>query len=156
MTELKNVYLIDKLENIGKYSAIGANMKTACEFLAKGDFASLASGKNQIDGDNVFVNNVIADYVARADRKPEVHHKYFDIHVPLEADECLGLAVFDKNAKGSFDEAGDGGLYEQPVEYFTVKKGEFAICWPIVCAHAPAITTDEPKKAHKFIVKVLA
>ena len=38
----------------------------------------------------------------------------------------------------------------------TVKKGEFAICWPTVCAHAPAITTDEPKKAHKLIVKVLA
>lgn len=156
MTGLKKVYLIDKLENISKYAAIGPNMKTACEFIAKGDFASLASGKNVIDGDKVFVNNVVADYVAKEDRKPEVHHKYFDIHIPLEADECLGLAVFDENAKGSFDEVGDGGLYEQPVEWFTVKKGEFAICWPVVCAHAPAVTTDAPKKAKKLIVKILA
>lgn len=156
MTELKNVYLIDRLENVGKYVALGANMKTACEFLAKGDFSILAAGRNTIDGDRVFVNNVVADYVAKTERRPEVHHRYFDIHVPLEADECLGLAVFDPNAKGSFDEAGDGGLYEQPVEWFTVKKGEFAICWPVVCAHAPAVTTDTPKKAHKLIVKILA
>lgn len=156
MIELKNVYLIDRLENVSKYAAIGPNMKTACEFLAKGNFAALVAGRNVIDVDKVFVNNVVADYVAKADRKPEVHHRYFDIHVPLEADECIGLAVFDQNAKGSFDEVGDGGLYEQPVEYFTVKKGEFAICWPIVCAHAPAVTTDTPKKAKKLIVKVLA
>ncbi len=46
---------------------------------------------------------------------------------------------------------------EQPkVEYFTVRKGEFAICWPNTCAHAPAITPDAPKKSAKLIVKIRA
>ena len=33
---------------------------------------------------------------------------------------------------------------------------EFAICWPSTCPHAPAVTTDAPKKVRKLIVKVLA
>ena len=155
MKELKNCYIIDSLANIGQYASISQNMKTAVEFLQKGDFAALQPGKNVIDGDNVFVNNVEPDYVEKKDRKPEVHHKYFDIHVPLAEDETMGLAVFDATAKGDFDEAGDGGLYEQEVEYFTIRKGEFCITYPITCAHAPAITaTETAHKSKKLIVKV--
>lgn len=157
MTELKYCYIIDKVENIGAYASICPAMKTAAEFIAKGDFASLAPGKNVIDGENVFVNNVEPEYVLKADRKPEVHHKYFDVHVPLIEDETIGLGVFNACAPGSFDEAGDGGLYEQEVTYFTVKKGEFCITYPITCAHAPAITaTDAAHKSKKLIVKVKA
>lgn len=157
MDMLKNCYIIDKLENIMKYAEICPAMKTAAEFLAKGDFASLAAGKNAIDGDTVFVNNVELEYVLPANRKPEVHHKYFDIHVPLIEDETMGLAVFDATAKGDFDEAGDGGLYEQDVAYHTLHKGEFCITYPITCAHAPAITaTTEAHKSKKLIVKVKA
>ena len=156
MQKLENVYVIDKLENLSAYASLSPAFAKAVEFLKRGDFASLKAGRNDIAGDEVFVNNVEAQYVLPADRKPEVNHKYFDVHVPLAADEKIGLAVFDALAKGSFDEAGDGGLYEQKVEWFVVKQGEFCITWPITCAHAPAVTTDEPKKAHKLIVKVRA
>lgn len=156
MKELTNCYIIDKLENIGRYAGLSANFKTACDFLAKGAFDTLTAGKNAIDGEEVFVNNVAASYVARAERKVEFHRAYFDIHVPLAEDETIGLANFDALAKSTFDEASDCGLVEQPVEYFTVKKGEFAICWPITCAHAPAITCEAPKTAAKLIVKIKA
>ena len=156
MKELKNCYLIDSLENIGAYAHLGGNFATACEFLSRGGFDALKPGKNVIDGDRVFVNNVEAQYVLPEERRPELHRKYFDIHVPLESDERIGLAMFDETAKGEFNEAEDGGLYDQQVEWFTVHKGEFCITWPKTCAHAPAVTTDVPKKAHKLIVKVLS
>ena len=154
MKELKNCYLIDSLENIGAYASLGGNFAKACEFLARGDFAALQPGKNVIDGERVFVNNVEAQYVLPEERRPELHRRYFDIHVPLSCDEKIGLALFDENAKGDFNEAEDGGLYDQPVEWFTVRKGEFCITWPKTCAHAPAVTTDVAKKAKKLIVKV--
>ena len=47
-------------------------------------------------------------------------------------------------------------LYDQQVEWFTVRKGEFCVTWPKTCAHAPAVTTDVAKKSRKLIVKVLA
>jgi len=156
MTELKNCYVIDTLDKIGNYAGISANMKKACDFIAKGGFERLAQGKNEIDGDNVFVNNVEASYVMPTERRPEFHRDYFDIHVPLANDEMMGLAKYDESDPGTFSEKDDCGFNDQKVDYFTVKKGEFAICWPRVCAHAPAITPDAPKKARKLIFKVKA
>ena len=154
MVKLDGTYAIDALENIGRYAGLGANFAKACEFVAKGDFGSLRPGRNDIDGDSVFVNCDDAQYVAQADRPNELHRRYFDIHVPLSCDEKIGLAMFDENAKGDFNEAEDGGLYDQPVEWFVVRKDEFCITWPKTCAHAPAVTTDVAKKARKMIVKV--
>ena len=156
MKELKNVYIIDRLENVGRYASLSANFATATAFLAKGDFASLQPGRNEIDGGNVFVNCDAPTYVLTEDRVPEVHHRYFDIHVPLTDDEKIGLGTFDARAKGSFDEAKDGGFYEQDVEWHVVRKGEFCITWPVTCVHAPAVTTDVVKSARKLVVKVRA
>ena len=156
MVKLDGVYAIDALGNIGEYAGLGANFAKACEFVAKGDFGSLKPGRNDIDGDNVFVNCVDAQYVAQADRPNEIHRRYFDVHIPLEADERIGLGALDPSVKFDFDEASDGGVPVQPLDWFTVKRGEFAICWPKTCPHAPAVTTDVPKKSRKLIVKVLA
>ena len=156
MTRLEGTYVIDSLANIGEYAALGANFAKACEFLARGDFGSLRQGRNDIDGDDVFVNCVDAKYVAQEDRPNEIHRKYFDIHVPLSADERIGLGALDPSVKFDYDEASDGGVPVQPLDWFTVKRGEFAICWPKTCPHAPAVTTDVPKTARKLIVKVRA
>lgn len=156
MKELKNVYIIDRLENVGRYAALSANFATATAFLAKGDFKSLKPGRNEIDGEDVFVNCDAPTYVRPEDRTPEVHHRYFDIHVPLTDDEKIGLGTFDARAKGSFDETKDAGFYAQDVEWHVVRKGEFCITWPVTCVHSPAVTTDAVKSARKLVVKVRA
>ena len=156
MVEQKGTYVIDRIENIGAYAGLGVNFAKACEFLAKGDFESLKPGRNDIDGDDVFVNCVDAKYVVQADRPNEIHRKYFDIHVPLAADERIGLGALDPSVKFDFDEASDCGIPVQSLDWFTVRRGEFAICWPKTCPHAPAVTTDVPKEARKLIVKVKA
>lgn len=156
MTKLDGVYIVDRLENIGSCAGIGANFAAACEFIAKSDFASLKPGRNEIDGDNVFVNCCTAEYATPENRKVEFHKRYFDIHIPLEADERIGLAPLDESAPQTFDDANDCGFAEQHVEWFTVRRGEFAICWPKTCAHAPAVTTDAPKSVRKLIVKIKA
>lgn len=156
MAKSEGIYLVDKLENIGKCAGIGANFAAACDFIAKGEFDSLRPGRNEIDGDKVFVNCDTAEYVLPKNRKAEFHKRYFDIHIPLDADEKIGLAALDESAPQTFDDAKDCGFAEQHVEWFTVKRGEFAVCSPCTCAHAPAVTTDVPKRARKLIVKVLA
>lgn len=156
MQEQKHVYVIDKLANIGQYASLSANFATAAAFLATGAFASLKPGRNEIDGENVFVNCDAPTYVLPADRTPEVHHRYFDIHVPLTDDEKIGLSAFDARAQGTFDTAKDVGFYAQDVDWHVIRLGEFCITWPITCAHAPAVTTDVVKSARKLIVKVRA
>ena len=156
MQKLENVYVIDKLENIGEYAAINSAFAKAVALIEKGEFDKLVPGKNDIDGENAWVNNVEADLVNPQDRRPELHKVYFDIHVPLAGDEVMGLAKFDESAAGSFNEKDDIGFYEQPVEWLTIHKGEFAITWPKTCAHAPACTNEVPHKSRKLIFKVKA
>ena len=156
MVKNEGIYLIDKLENIGKCAGIGANFAAACDFIAKGEFDSLRPGRNEIDGDKVFVNCDTAEYVLPENRKVEFHKRYFDIHIPLDADEKIGLAALDESAPQTFDDAKDCGFAEQQVEWFTVKRCEYAICSPRTCAHAPAVTTDVPRRVRKLIFKVLA
>ena len=153
---MKGVYLIDKLENLEAYKALGPNFVKAIDFLKSHDLATLPAGRNEIAGDDVWANVDETDLVPLAAKKPEVHHRYFDIQIPLTGSETFGLARFDPSAEGSFDEAKDIGFYDQAVEPVTLVPGEFAVFYPGTCAHAPACTPDEPRRQRKIIVKVRA
>ena len=153
---MDNVYIVDKLENLGKYAALNANFAKAVAFLESADLAALPLGKNVVDGDNVWVNAAVAELAPLESKKPEVHHLYFDIQIPLDGEETYGLARFDPAAPGSFDEAKDIGFYDQPVEPVAVKPGEFAILWPRTCAHAPGCSLDGARTIRKLVAKVRA
>ena len=153
---MENIYIVDKVENLGKYAALGENFAKAVAFLQKADFAALPLGRNEVDGDNVWVNAAVAELAPLASKKPEVHRRYFDIQIPLDGEETYGLAKFDPAAAGSFDEAKDIGFYDQAVEPVTVRPGEFAILWPNVCAHAPGCSLDGARTIRKLVVKVKA
>lgn len=153
---MENVYVVDKLENLGKYAALGTNFAKAVEFLSTADLGALPLGRNEVDGDNVWVNAAEAKLTPLAAKKPEVHRVYFDIQIPLDGEETYGLARFDPSAPGSFDEAKDIGFYDQPVEPVTVKPGEFAILWPKTCAHAPGCSLDGERTIRKLVAKVRA
>ena len=74
MREEKNVFVIDRLENIGKYAGLNANFAKAVAFLATGDFAALAPGKSALDGENAFdiakrCNTTVEDIMKRNEIK---------------------------------------------------------------------------------------
>ena len=153
---LTNVFVIDSLSNIDKYASLSENFAKAVDFIRRNDLKKIAAGKTAIAGDDVYVNCCDADYVSPAERRPELHRAYFDVHVPLTCDEQIGLGVFDARVKADFDEANDVGFYEQDFDWHVVRRGEFCITWPMTCVHVPAVTTDVPKKARKLIFKVKA
>ena len=154
--KLDGVYVIDRLENIGDYAAINANFARAVEVIRQGGLEKLPVGRNEIDGENVWVNVADAELVPTAERRAELHHAYFDIQIPLGGEETFGVARFDPAASGSFDAEKDVGFYEQKLEYVTLKPGEFAIFWPRTCAHAPACTLAARCVQRKLIFKVTA
>ena len=155
--EVKEVYIVDRLERLADCVCVSPAFAKAVEFLQRSDLASLAPGRHDIDGDNCFaIVNDAAELVPTCERKVELHRVYFDIQIPLSGEETYGLAEFDPAAEGSFDESKDIGFYDQKVVPVTLKPGEFAIFFPNTCAHAPACTLGEPCKIRKIIVKVKA
>lgn len=153
---MSNVYIIDKIENLGKYASINEHFAKAVAFLSKADLKALPLGKNEVDGDNVWVNAAEAALTPLEGKKPELHHTYFDIQIPLDGEETYGLAKFHPGAPGTFDDAKDIGFYEQPVEPVTVKPGEFAIFYPKTCLHAPCCSLTGPRTIRKLVAKVRA
>lgn len=155
MTSIEGVYVKDSLANAGKYAEYGANFAKAVTFLARKDLATLPNGRYELDGDNVFAMVQEANLKPWGTGRPEVHHEYFDIQLPLTGEETIGVGRFDPATSGEFDEAKDIGFYDgAAVEPLTLVPGEFAILHPWTCAHAPCCTEDAAGKIRKIVIKI--
>lgn len=150
--------LIDQLPEKGKhfvfdYACLGENFVTAARFLETADFASLAAGRTDIDGDKVFVN--IQEYTQQ-EKEPayEAHDRYADIQLVLTGSERFRWGVGEagplKNGKDLRSVQVDGPYVE-----FTLQKNQFVIFLPGE-AHAPGLPEKGAAFCRKAVVKVLA
>ena len=138
MKKLEGVYVADSLENVGEYAKLGPGFGKAIAFLQRKNLKSLPNGRYSLDGENVYAMIQEATLKEWGTGRPEVHHEYFDIQLPLSGSEIIGVGRFDPKTPGDFDEEKDIGFYDGvAVEPLTLHPGEFAILWPETCAHAP-------------------
>lgn len=139
--------IYDTLANMAHYKGIHPNLDTAIDYLTSHDLAALPNGRNEVDGDNVFVNVMEAAYHTAEDGCFEAHHTYADIQISLTGDEFIGwlpLSVFPE-----WDENEETKLFEEKPAadvLLPMKKGTFVILFP-EDAHAPGIGTGKGRKA---------
>ena len=147
--------LIDRLPEKGKrfsidYALLGKHFATAARFLETADFAALALGKHEIDGENVFVN--VQEYIQQ-EKEPayEAHDRYADIQLVLRGSERFRWGAGAPGPlKGDFREV--TGV-EDDVE-FTLRENQFVVFLPGE-AHAPGLPEKGPALCRKAVVKVL-
>ncbi len=110
-------------------------------------------GRVEVDGDNIFINNVEIDGIA-ADKQPlEMHRIYIDIHILLRGNESIGWKSIDQleSITKQYDKESECALSDdQPTSFTTLREGEFMIVYP-EDPHAPAISDG---KIRKLIAKV--
>ena len=133
--------VIDRLENIEKYTLLHPLFEQAIDFLKSHDLHSLAIGKtNPKEKENA---------------KLETHKDYIDIQIPLSGTEIMGYTAAQDclPVDAPYNAEKDITFFEGLAEdYIAVKPGMFAIFFP-QDGHAPGITPDGVKK---IIVKVKA
>ena len=158
MKKIDGVYVKDTLANVGQYADYGTHFAKAVAFLQRKDLMRLPNGRYELDGDNAFAMVQEATLKVWGSGRPEVHHAYFDIQLPLSGEETIGVGAFDPKTPGDFDEEKDCGFYdESPVEPLTLCPGEFAILHPKTCAHAPCCSEDAAgTTVRKIVIKVRA
>lgn len=155
MKQETGVYVVDSLKNIRAYATLGKNFPKAVEFLSRPDLTRLPNGRYAIDGENSYAMIQEATLREWGAGRPELHHEYFDIQLPLSGAEMIGVARFDPSTQGDFDESKDCGFYDVPVEPLTLHPGEFAILHPGTCAHLPCCSEDGAGEIiRKIVVKV--
>ena len=80
-----------KLKNIERYLGQSESLDTAIRYLLSADLTKLTKGRNEVDGDQVFINRF--DYQTMSPEQAiwEGHLQYGDIHVLLSGKETIGV-----------------------------------------------------------------
>ncbi len=145
--------ILDILGNANRYEALHNNFPKAFQFLKRADLATLAEGRYDIDGDNVFA--IVAKDQGREKNEAqlEIHNKYIDIQMVLGGVDEMGWKartacadmVDEYDAENDIQFAAD-----PPTSWATTEPGHFAIFFP-EDAHLPLISKG---LIHKVIVKI--
>ena len=147
--------IFDALSNEACYEALNPRFAKAFAYLKTVDLATIAEGKYEIDGQEVFMSVMERDLKTPEQAALEVHDKYIDIQVVIAGVESFGWK--DRRAcaspRGEMSVEKDILFYDdKPSTYFSLMPGEFAIFFP-GDAHAPLVGDGRIKKC---VIKVLA
>ncbi len=146
--------IIDSLHNYRTYTGMNPRFAKAFEYLLKADFSLLPAGRNEIDGDDVFLMMTRGELKKPEDASIEVHNKYIDIQLVIEGTETFGWRERSELAlpAGGFDTEKDIQFSDEaPSTCFTLNAGQMCILFP-EDGHAPMIGEGPITKC---IVKVL-
>ncbi|WP_024346479.1 YhcH/YjgK/YiaL family protein [Lacrimispora indolis] len=150
--------IFDSAKNLDFYRNLGMDgrYEKAVDFLKNTDLESLAPGKYEIDGKNVFANVTEYTTVPWEEAKYEAHHNYSDIQYMISGSETMTYARIDELAeKVPYNEEKDVVFYdnENPGLKVVVKAGEYMIFNPWD-GHKPKAAAGEPAFIKKVIVKI--
>ena len=81
-----------KRENLGRYLGMSSSLDSAIQYLLSADLRQLHMGRNEIDGDQAFVNRFNYQTMPQEQAIWEGHEKYADIRVLLSGHEKIGVA----------------------------------------------------------------
>jgi biofilm protein TabA len=147
--------ILDSVQSFEKYNSIEEGFGKVYDYIRKTNLHSLAEGKYEIDGNNVYCTVWSGDLKPIEEAKLEVHDSYIDIQVLLEGSETIGIKDRMKcNAVGvDYDSLKDIAFFEEePENYVVLGTDNMAIIFP-ADAHAPLLGSGKCKKVI-FKVKI--
>jgi YhcH/YjgK/YiaL family protein len=146
--------ILGNLQDSARYDALHPLFREVFEYIKTHDLLHMETGRIELRGDDLFINNIEPTTKSKAEQPLEVHETYLDIHVLLEGKERIGWipASLCRKPQGTFDKENDFILYDdEPTSYVDLLPGQFAIVYP-EDAHAPMI--GDGGTIRKLIVKV--
>lgn len=145
--------IVCAIKDLERYVSLNKNFAKVVEFLKNNDIESLPLGRNDVDGDEVFISMQEFDGKTRDVAKLETHIKYIDIQLPFSTTESLGWRSVDNLTAPSqpYNEADDIAFFDdEATSYITLSPGECVVFFP-EDAHAPGIAQGVLRKA---VIKV--
>lgn len=121
--------------------------------------SDLPLGRQEVDGERLFINVVDLTTAPAAERWPEAHNKYADIHIVLDGMETIGVRprVSSIPIEKDLLETEDSLLYPKTIsdeQTVTLYPGDFLVCMP-EDIHRPGCCKGKSITVRKAIVKVL-
>lgn len=143
-------------DRLARYKGISAPLDTAIDYLSSADLSQLTMGRNEVDGDHVFINRFDYTTMPPEEAAWEGHKAYADIHVVLEGEERIGVSDASYLIPGAYDEASDFLPFQGPVDaWVTMRPGDILIVFP-EDVHMVKVQLSGPVSVKKAVFKVKA
>lgn len=145
--------ILTTTKQIKRYEALHPLFKKVLVYIKNKNFMALDTGRYEVDGEKLFINNVVTMGVAQDKQPLEMHRAYIDIHIVLAGRERIGYKSTDLIEKYSqtYKKEGDCALSnDAPTSYVDLLPGDACIVFP-EDAHAPLIGEGEIRK---LVVKI--
>ena len=120
-----------KRKDLERYLGMSSSLDTAIRYLQNADLAQLQKGRNEIDGDQAFVNRFDYQTMPQEQAIWEGHIQYGDIHVLLSGQELIGVTNVEMLQETVRKPEEDFVGYEGPVmSWFPMTTEDILIVWP--------------------------
>lgn len=83
--------ILGDLSDTKRVEALHPLLGKLFSYIKEHDFLSDSIGRIELDGDRVFINNDYPILRSQSEQVVEVHRRYLDVHVPLDAPEIVGV-----------------------------------------------------------------
>lgn len=141
-------------DNLHRYKGISQHLDTAIAFLTSQDLTQLHNGRNEVDGDNVFINVFEYDTIPEESGMWEAHVQYADIHVDITGFEKIGVTDMSMLKETCRKEAEDFIGCDGPVKaWVPLCPGTALVVFP-EDAHMVKIQDGESTHVRKAVFKV--
>ena len=129
----------------------------AIEAVQKLDLAGMATGRYELEGDQLFYLVQDAEPRALADCQAEAHRQYADVQMPVGASERFGFSLpqADLLATEQNFETRDIAFYPTPANEFfmDVAPGAYVVFWPGEL-HRPCVVIADKTPFRKVVIKI--
>lgn len=145
--------IVSNLQNSERIESLHPLFKQLFDYVKTHDLLHTECGRIELEGDDLFINNVNPTCVSASDQVLEVHRNYIDVHILLEGKERIGWKALEDvtDLKQAYQKEGDCALYsDTPTSFVDLLPGQFLIVFP-EDPHAPVIGGG---KIRKLIGKV--
>lgn len=144
----------DFLENASAYMSLTPRIAAALKFLQTTDLLSLALGKHQLDGDNLFA--MVQEYMTKTPDKAfwEAHRRYIDVQYIVSGIEAMGWAPIQQmSVVKEYDHEKEYTMLNGSGQFINMTPGNFVIFFPHD-AHMGGIAIAQPSDVRKIVLKV--
>ena len=120
-----------KRKNLERYLGQSESLDTAIRHILSADLTKLTKGRNEVDGDRVFINRFDYQTMTPEEAIWEDHIQYGDIHVLLSGHEKIGVSNVHALKPIVHKPEEDFIGYEGPVQtWFTMTTEDILIVYP--------------------------
>lgn len=142
------------MDRLYRYRGLCPSLDTAIDYLASADLSALKHGRNEVDGDNVFINRFDYTTLPETEATWEGHAQYADLHVVLSGEERIGITDAAHLTPTTRDEAVDFIGYDGPVNsWCPMAPGAVLIVFP-EDVHMVKVQKDGPVQVEKAVFKL--